>query len=452
MKRWITGLLLVLLACVPIFLSRSSSPSLLADTDTAYLLLKIRERQDPLSWFAGDWPLGNHFYRPVSTLSFEIDNGLYATNAAGYGLTNALLAIACVLLLFWFLRELTDNLAVTTLSSLLFAYWHWGSIWPLQVAAEWLTVMLILIGLWRHGLRLRRWLPGVFVLIFLTGELGGKGDLYRGVISWLPGRTASVMAVFVLLSVASYARYERLSAEKLKREPTPLDPPATKGTQAMQAPARHSWLWAVLSVLALLAALGSYEQAVMAPALLLGTAVTLRLFGYRVRWAWQVPFWGALVLYLVLRHQLVPGDASSYQLQALRSGNGMWLDLANYFFPGLALTTLVWSTLTTGPLLFLVAEPWLLWAKFVSSFVTAWEARRRWKLVLSGWALSFLAFMPMAWLQRFEHYHYLPMALRAFFVVAIGWVALDWLVIAASRPELQAPSRPSPAPGSLPRP
>jgi hypothetical protein len=451
-KRWITGLLLTLLACIPILLSRATDASLLRDSDTAYLLLKIRERQAPLSWFTGDWPLENHFYRPFSTLSFELDNRLFGDNAAGYGLTNALLAIACVLLLFWFLRELTDNPLLATLSATLFAFWHWGSTWTLQQAALYVACATVIVGLWRHKLALRYWLAAPFVWLFLYAELGGKANLYRGVISWLPGRTATVMTVFVLLSMAAYARYERTSAKRERPEPTPLDPPATKGTQAASVPSQNAWIWAVLSLLGLLAALGSYEQAVMAPALLLGTAVTLRLFGYRVRWAWQVHFWLALLAYLVLRHELVPNDASGYQLQALRSGNGMWLDLPNYLLPALGAIPSLLATLSTGALVLLLPETWLSLATFASSFVTAWAAKTRWKYVLSGWALSFLAFLPMAWLQRFDHYHYLPMALRSFFVVALAWVGLDWLVSALSRPALQAPPRLSPAPGSLPRP
>src|SRR5947209_6221642 len=73
MKRWGIALLAVILACVPILLSHVTTHQLLQDSDTAFLLKTVRERQAPLSWFTGDWPLGNHFYRPVSTLTFEMD-------------------------------------------------------------------------------------------------------------------------------------------------------------------------------------------------------------------------------------------------------------------------------------------------------------------------------------------------------------------------------------------
>ncbi|RYG37669.1 hypothetical protein EON81_05960, partial [bacterium] len=110
MKRAWPGWLTIALCGVAVWFSRVGSASLLQDSDTAVLLAKIRERGNPLSWFAGDWPLGNHFYRPVSTLSFELDNALYGNHAEGYGATNALLAIACIAALFWMLRELTDRL------------------------------------------------------------------------------------------------------------------------------------------------------------------------------------------------------------------------------------------------------------------------------------------------------------------------------------------------------
>src|SRR5687767_2966864 len=105
MKRWGIGLLLVLLSCVPVLLHRESSRYLLEDTDTKVLLQTIRQENAPFSWFVQDWPLRNHFYRPVSTLVFEVDSRIHGDNAAGFGLTNALLCVGCVLLLFWFLRE-----------------------------------------------------------------------------------------------------------------------------------------------------------------------------------------------------------------------------------------------------------------------------------------------------------------------------------------------------------
>jgi hypothetical protein len=66
--------------------------------------------------------------------------------------------------------------------------------------------------------------------------------------------------------------------------------------------------------------------------------------------------------------------------------------------------------------------------------------------------LSLAAFLPMAWLKPFGHYHYLPSALRAPFVVLMFVAVFRLVASAVSLPELRAPERRGPAPGSLLRP
>jgi hypothetical protein len=453
------GGIAVLLACLPILMSRSSDAGLLRDTDTAVLLQTIRERSAPLSWFAGDWPLGNHFYRPVSTLSFELDNALYGSNAAGYGLTNALVCIACVLLLFWFLRELTDRIEIAAPAAVIFALWHVNGLGWLEPALYWFGVAALLAML----LPGRSWKPPILAaltLIFVGEELSALVPLQTRMIAWLPGRTASVMSLFALLSLAAYARYERTSSHRdPPPEPGPLDPPATKGTALRPAPSRTAWAWGLLSVIALALAFGSYEQAVMVPALLFGAACCLRLQRLRVRWAWQAAFWGLLGGYLVLRNVLVPSDVSGYQAQQFRSGPGVWTSLLDYFVPS---ASLLWQGFLVYDPSFMFAEggvyglvatfPFRATLGVASTLGAATAAARSWLLPFTGWMLSGLAFLPMAWLKHFDHYHYLPMALRAFFVSAMLGVAGRALVSAVSRPAIQAPPRRDPAPGSLPRP
>jgi hypothetical protein len=449
-KRWITGLLLVLLACVPVLLSRHAEPALLKDSDTAYLLEQIRERQDPLSWFTGDWPLQNHFYRPIATLTIEADNSLYGTYAAGNGWTNALLAVLCIVALFWFLREVTDQPVVATAATLLFASWHLPGGW-LATLCIWITYAVTLLGLLRNPTRPLVWASAGLIWLFVTLDVKPLALLDFGVIGWLPGRTATVMTLFVLLCLASYSRYERLSAVLEPRTVSPLDPPATKGTRFRVVAGASSAWWAGLSIVCLLLALGSYEQAVMVPALLVGCAVSFRLRGYRVRWTWQIAYWAALVLYLVVRRMLVPVDTSGYQLQALRSGPGIVLDLAAYALPAAALLPGFLASLVGWPVIFF-STFWLSVSIMGANVVAIFEARRQLVLVLTGYALSILAFLPMAWLNRFDHYHYLPLAFRALFVVGMGWVALEVSAIALSPRARQAPLRLVPAPGSLPRP
>jgi hypothetical protein len=453
MRRWTVGLLIVLLSCVPIILHRESGPHLLQDTDTAYLITKIRERSAPLSWFVGDWPLENHFYRPVSTLAFEADNALYGDRSAGYGFTNALLCALCVLLLFWFIRELTDTPATATAGALLFSLWQWNGAGWLGTAtayASWAALGLMLLP----G---RRVLPAVLCFLglwFLSGEIGGLRNLEYKVLDWLPGRTASVMTVFCLVALASYCRYERLSARRdPPADPVPLDPPATKGTQQV-AQASGQWPWAVVALMATGLALGSYEQAVMVPGALLGTAIFLRLQRFRVRWLWHVGFWATLVGYLVLRGSLLGWESSGYQEQQFRAGTmGTMFSIFEYVFPAFAHVYSFAKVLDSGILLFLTIQPYQVLLTLASNIGVVTVGLANWKLAVLGWGLSILAFLPMAWLNPsdFHHYHYWPMAMRALFLVAIASALGRWLVTAASRPAIQAPPRSDPAPGSLPR-
>jgi hypothetical protein len=184
---------------------------------------------------------------------------------------------------------------------------------------------------------------------------------------------------------------------------------------------------------------------------LLGCAVALRTMGYRVRWAWQAAFWGCLVGYLMLRRALIPSDPSGYQIQAFRTGPGVWLDILVYALPAAALVPTFMASFV-GWTTVLFSNFWLSLVAACANVAALWQAKRHWQLVAAGYALSVLAFLPMAWLSRFDHYHYLPLAFRSLLVVAMGWVAWDLLVIAVSPRVQQAPLRPSPAPGSLPRP
>ena len=247
-KRWIGAAIAVLVSCVPILLSHATSREMLQDTDTKVLLATIRAKNAPYSWFSSEWPLHNHFYRPVSTLSFELDNRLYGSNAAGYGMTNALLCVACVLLLFWFLRELTDQPGVAAGATVLFALQSVAFPLPINTVALVLASLVAFGGLLRHRLKLRYWLPAPLVILYLVEEAGKGGELLHGTIQWLPGRTATVMTVFALAAMAAYTRYERLGAERTERQPTPLDPPATRTTKVVRPEKGVSLLWPIFSL------------------------------------------------------------------------------------------------------------------------------------------------------------------------------------------------------------
>jgi hypothetical protein len=446
-RRWSIALGGAICAALWVFLSRSTSPDLLKDTDTA-VLLKAIQGKSPFSWFLSDWPLYNHFYRPIPTLAFVVDNRLYGTNSAGYALTNDLLAVACVLALFWFLREFLDKPLAAAGGTLLFASWQASSHQPDWTYLAYFAWLTLLVGAIRHGRNWRAYLPAFLVLLYLAHELNPIHPLGSRIIDWLPGRTASCLTFFALIAMAAYARFERLGGSDRKEPITPLTPPATRSTAVATGP-RTRWPWAVLAVVATALGFASYEQAVMLPACLLAVAVYFGWLGRRPTWSLQVAFWGLLGCYLLLRHQIIPPGVSQYQNQQLRTTNGALNALEDFVWP-FDMWQTTWFMLLQGWFVIFNGALYQTMLSWVSGFVSVWELRREWRLCVAGWGLSVLAFLPMAWLKMFEHYYYWPMALRTVFVIGVAIVAWRLVSIAWCPPEQQAPKRLSPAPGSLP--
>jgi len=451
-RRWIGAFLAVVAACIPIFLQRSAGSDLLLDTDTKVLMATIRERHAPLSWFTGDWPLNNHFYRPVSTLSFELDNWLYGANGAGYGVTNALICIASVLLLFWFLRELTDHPILSAGGAVLFAFQHVGNERPITTVLFYLAILAAAVGVIRHGLKVKLWLPAALTLLYAIEEVTAPSNFGQRTLGWLPGRTATVMTVFALIAMAAYARYERLGATRTEANPQPTDPPATRMTRVGRPITKSSLLWPILSLAAAALAFGSYEQAVMLPAIMLAIAMTFRFSRFRVRWGWQAGFWALLIGYLVLRKEVLPAGVSHYQAQQFRAGPGVRISLLNYAMPFVNGFSGFLASFEMGPLIFMTWAPYGFFLSAASNLTAFYQAGRHWVWALAGYGMSFLAFLPMAWVKQFGHYNYWPMAMRSLFTMVLLWAGYELMLNACSPPTRQAPPRPDPAPGSLPRP
>jgi hypothetical protein len=379
---------------------------------------------------------------------------MYGKDAAGYGTTNALLAMACVAALFWFVRELTDRPAFACAAASLFALWHLRPapfntfLWLAGLAS-----FCIMLGALLPGRRLLPNLLAALVASVAVEELYGSTFLFgESVVRWLPGRTASSMTFFALIALASYARFERLGARRKLAAPSSLDLPATKSTSSAGEASRFTVFWAVVACLATLLALGCYEQAVMIPAALFGVAVAFRMRGFAVRWGWQAAFWSLLIGYLALRYALVPMDASGYQRQQFRTGPGVWISISNLLFPCIFSLHQFATTLESGWFVLMFTQTYqTLWTTMGNVAVAA-VARRKLALVLVGWVLSVLTFLPMAWLKSFYHYYYLPATFRAILAVVLVVIAGELAVIAWSRPGRQAPARLDPAPGSLLRP
>jgi len=461
MKRWWIGFLLALGACIPILANRSTGNDLLKDSDTAFLLMKLGERKNPWSWFLGDWPLENHFYRPVSTLVFEFDQWIHPNYGTGFGLTNAVLCCLCTLALFWLVTELRESWMMGALAAWLFTGWTLRQDLGLINLLGWALLGVCVVTLF---IRPSNWLTllgaflaGSYVILEISGVAGvsSSRSLGQDTLHWIPGRTATTMTVFVLIALAAYVKFERLGANRLPASaPGPLDLPATRTTKVAATDAKpgwQSWCWLIVSLLATALALGSYEQAVMIPFLIFVIAFALRKERVEVRWWVQTGFWALLVGYIVLRTQIIPITPSGYQKQQFRSVVGSLFSLGDYIAsPFLALPAAFDTVLMEWTMLFLTTSPFFA-IKGVASNVMMWiSMKRAWLWPLVGVLLSAISFAPMSLLHQFGHYHYLPMALRTVGVIAMVEGFLPALVSAVSLPNLQAPPRPDRAPGSLP--
>lgn len=461
MKGWRLGWAWIALLGIAILLTAADNPSLLKDTDTRVLLERMSERNDPLSWWVGDWPLFNHFYRPMVTMVFEFDQRLHPWDPAGFGFTNAVLCAGCVLALFWLLRELTDDLAVAASATTLFGLW---TAFPgLTQHLPTLVMPLGLIGL-VLGLIRRNW--GLAVLSFLFAviiapELAGLEVVRGGTMDWIPGRTATTMTLFAFLALAAYARYERLTAKLRPTEPSPFDIPATRSTTVTQAPSKWVAAWLGVALISAALAFASYEQAVMLPALFMGVAVTFWLLGRRPHWVPALASWGLVVLYLAIRRAVLPEGVSQYQDQQFRHSLDVFFTICDYAFPaareiyaianqvelGLFTILLTQQKAMLSVLAHAVGYPMMALAKSCR-----WLTRNEWAWLLSGYAMSILAFLPMAWLKPFpayNHYHYFSMGFRSLFAVVAVTLLVRVAISVVSPQGRQAPQRPTPAPGSL---
>lgn len=387
-----------------LLLSFCRDPAMLADTDTQAAIRAIREQNNPWHWFGADWPLGNHFYRPISTLFFEFDVRVWGDQAGGWGMTNALLCAACVGLTAWLVQELTQRPDWAASAAGVFAFWiGFGD----RIVPFWL-VLAVAAGaaLWDRTFDARRIIVSLLMLIALHHEVVAAESLRYRMMDWIPGRTASVMTVFALFAMASLARGIRL----------------------------ESRAWHGMALVGLTLALGSYEQAIMVPAALAGVAIFFRLRHPDLRqgWVWHGAFWAVLAGYFILKQQILPTTESAYQAQQMRSSGFSWVAISSYAFPAwpdvmqvVTLTSTGWAAVFVSALYGSLAQI----LANLTAYARATVASQRWEAV-GGWLWSLVVFLPMAWVKNFEHYHFFPLALRSLLIVAL---AATWWQMAFPR-------------------
>ena len=456
MKRWTVAFVIVLLACTGIVMLHASGPIPAGDKDSLFILSAIKAK-GVWSWFRSDWPLGNGFYRPVTSLSFVLDSWLYHDSASGYGLSAAIYCALSILALFWLARELTNSAAYSVASAFLFALWHTPFIIRWDWIAWTLAAAVFVVGFVRQGKHLGRYVVAALALSFIATELVGvhlheaPAGFYSGVLHWLPARTATLMTLFALCSLAAYARHLRLNAHRDEKESSPLDLPATRTSRETEHDVKSSHWWLVLSACLLLFAFGSYEQAVMLPAVLFVVGIIFASNRYNVNWRVHLIFWSELLIYFVVRRAVLPAGISSYLSQQLRTGVTAYLSELNYVLPCTAYFAGWISQLSVGASVLLVGT-FYSFPLQLSGNIAAYLSAFKNKTIMLTWLASVLAFLPMAFLKPFSHYHYWAMSLRAIFVVLLSGAIWQMIVSAVSPQVVQAPQRLSPAPGSLHRP
>lgn len=405
---WVGAWLAALLAC-SVGIREVRKPSAYwasPDADTRTIYQKVLERGSPLSWFATDWPLENGFYRPVSTLTFEVDARLRGGDLGAWRWTNLMLGFASCLALLWFVWELTRSTMLAAGAGVLFGgiqsgLWQSLGVRYLGYVAIVGTLALVVAarGEWR------KWLLVGSIVWLLSADLGGTWlGLDNGGVSfpertlgWPPGRTAVVMTAFCLLSLAAYCRFER------------------DGLLG----------WWFASLVALLLALGSYEQAVVAPALLLGCALVLRTRGVETCWWPHAVAWSITLVYVVLHRSFLDSE-TSYRLQQARPFVGGVRDLMLIAFPSLASIRLMppfWTS-EVGPYGLLLGATWRAIAEGVLNLSSLMAARKDWTLAGFGFIGSVGAYSILAFQHPFGHYFYLSAALRS-----VLWLALIRLVV-----------------------
>lgn len=407
---WRLTALIVLLCAIFVLTFGSKSSDLHQDSDTHVIVQTIRERHAPMSWFVGDWPLENHFYRPISALTFEWDNWRYGDGGSGYRWTNSIIAALTVLAVAMLAIQLGFSSVGVATCSLIWAAWLTGVSTRLFWTPYWFELVLAaLVGssIWTRTKKRSTTAIGAAASLFAASELAGIQWLPGRILEWIPGRTASLCTLFLVSALA-------------------LGVGVHRGKLAMP--------WLVAAFILGLLGLGSYEQAIVwLPMLLVLT--------------WKPTCWRPMAVaglgtgvYLTARMVFVDLARSAYQQQQFRSSGFSVVEVCAYVFPIYLDVNSVGLRLSMGPYCLLDSLFWnsvINIAGFVGGCWWIWQSARR-EILLRLAIASAVAFAPMALLKPFEHYHTLPMAIRSLFVACL---LLDLLFPAAltdSRPTDQS--------------
>jgi hypothetical protein len=376
----------------------------LENHDTRVLLRTIRGVEQPFKWFVHDWPLYNGFYRPLPALSFEVDDRLYGNNLLMYCFTNWWIGLACSFGVVWFVWELFRKRSAAVAAGTLFAAWQSGltDYLPIEWVGGVVALLLMIVGT-SFGSGWKNSLIAAALALLLAREASSWQDVvdvvgmdfaYRS-IGWPVGRTATMATMFILPCVAAYCRWER----------------GRKGK------------WAIASIAFLILAMMCYEQVVVVPALLMGSAVALRLQGVPTRWAWHLLPWTTLAVYIFLHSHYLP--KTRYHDQAYRGIGGGIRDMLSWLFPASFEIKFIPTFISPeiGIYFVFIERFWRYSVQIVSCTISYLSFRPYWLPITFGVLASVGAYAPMAFQQPLVHYHHLPLAVRTPFVVWLSMIA-----------------------------
>ncbi len=370
--------------------------------DLRFLLGVIRSEREPFKWFTSDWPLYNGFYRPITTLSFELDNWMFDVQLSKMKVTNWIVCTLCAFLLFWFVWELFRDVNLAFSVSLLFSIWQTGihSFLPIDMLCVFLASFAVIFAFAYLRQDGWKWISVFGLLIYLSQELqtiiGGTDalnqTLFYRVELWPVGRTATLFALFALICLASYCRFER---ERRTR-------------------------WYCLSLVSLLLCFGCYEQAVVVAPALIGCAFMLRLQRVEVRWLFHLIPFLLTAVYLGLHRSFLNWE-HPYHLQAGKPLKSAFREYGYWLFPnmkhihllGLPLDPLIGAgALFYGPF-------WIAVVTIFSNAVSVLSYWKNWKIVVFGLLMALGTYLPLGLQQNLAHYFYFSMMFRAIFVVGL---------------------------------
>lgn len=381
--------------------------------DTRVILQRLQQPHSVWAWFVGDWVLGNGFYRPLPSVLYQVDYWQWGEDLLRWKWTNGLLATATALALMGFLHALTGQRSVALAGGLAFTLWQTGLAPPVPLWASFVALAAGIVwgyrwGDWRRG---AVWGAVAFALVVEWGFLDRLPDIhtqsfaYRAM-GWIPGRTATLMALCALLALWGVAGYARSGRAR----------------------------WAVLGIGGFIGAMLSYEQFLTLPLLM---ALTVWATGAPRKWA--IRAWGVCVVCLLL---LMPYAAfyrahipvqTQYHQQRIKRQKTLPLTATGWLAPP-ALDAWTQAYLSfTAPFNLLFPRFWLAQVGLVAYLIALrYGLRSRYGWV--GWLGSLLAYAPTAPLLPLMHYYYLPAALRAL------WWGILFACLSTLRPTRRATS------------